>query len=71
MSAVASTDSRLGRARAWYDATPYAASIVLGWLITRVLSLLLLATKAERFLAADGYYYRKVRALSMSAWTRP
>ena len=63
MTAVASTGSRLSRLRAWYDARRGVRSIVLGWLVTRVLSLLLLATKAERFMATDGYYYRKVRAL--------
>ena len=59
-----STDSRLGRLRAWYDAHRGVRSIVLGWLVTRTLSLLLLATKAERFMVGDVYYYhRKLRAL--------
>jgi hypothetical protein len=64
LTAVASTGSRLSRLNAWYDAHRGARSIVVGWLVTRTLSLLILATKAERFMVGDVYYYhRKLRAL--------
>jgi hypothetical protein len=54
----------LGRLRAWYDAHRSARTIVVGWLVTRTLALLILATKAERFMVGDVYYYhRKLRAL--------
>ena len=37
---------------------------MIGWLVTRALMLLILATKAERFMVGDVYYYhRKLRAL--------
>ena len=37
---------------------------MIGWLVTRTLALLILATKAERFMVGDVYYYhRKLRAL--------
>jgi hypothetical protein len=61
---LASTGSRLGRLREWYDSHRGARSIVVGWLVTRTLALLILATKAERFMVGDVYYYhRKLRAL--------
>jgi hypothetical protein len=64
LTPLASTGSRLGRLRAWYDAHRGARSIVIGWLVTRTLALLILATKAERFMVGDVYYYhRKLRAL--------
>ncbi|HWJ53277.1 MAG TPA: glycosyltransferase family 87 protein, partial [Propionibacteriaceae bacterium] len=58
------TGSRLGRLRGWYEVHRGVRTIVLAWLITRTLTLLLLATKAERFIVGDVYYYhRKLRAL--------
>src|SRR5215210_3281468 len=61
---LTSTGSRLGRLRAWYDSHRGARSIVIGWLVTRTLALLILATKAERFMVGDVYYYhRKLRGL--------
>ena len=37
---------------------------MIGWLVTRTLMLLILATKAERFMVGDVYYYhRKLRGL--------
>ena len=59
-----STGSWLGRLNAWYDSHRGARSLVISWLATRTLLLLILATKAERFMVGDVYYYhRKLRAL--------
>jgi hypothetical protein len=61
---VEATGTRLGRLRAWYDAHRGARSIVIVWLVTRTLSLLICATKAERYMVGDVYYYhRKLWAL--------
>jgi hypothetical protein len=61
---VEATGSQLGRLRAWYDAHRGARSIVILWLATRTLSLLIFATKAERYMVGDVYYYhRKLWAL--------
>ena len=58
------TGTRLGRLSAWYDAHRGARSIVIVWLVTRTLSLLIFATKAERYMVGDVYYYhRKLWAL--------
>jgi hypothetical protein len=47
----------------WYDAHRGPRSIVIGWLITRVLMLLMLAG-FERFVVGDVFYYhRKINAL--------
>ena len=57
--------SGFGRLVAWYDRQRGARTIVIAWLVTRTLSLLILATKAERFMVGDVYYYwRKLNALS-------
>jgi hypothetical protein len=54
----------LARLRAWYDSHRGARSIVIVWLVTRTLSLLLLATRAERFMVGGAYYYPdKLKAL--------
>ena len=54
----------MNRLSAWYDRHRGGRSIVIGWLVTRALTLLILATKAERFMVGDVYYYhRKLRAL--------
>lgn len=64
MTDVQTTGSRLGRLRGWYEVHRGVRTIVLAWLITRTLTLLLLATKAERFIVGDVFYYhRKLRAL--------
>ena len=56
--------SGFGRLVAWYDRQRGARTIVIAWLVTRTLSLLILATKAERFMVGDVYYYwRKLNAL--------
>jgi hypothetical protein len=56
--------SGLGRLVAWYDRHRGGRTIVLAWLITRTLSLLILATKAERIMVGDVYYYwRKINAM--------
>ena len=48
----------------WYDRHRGARTIIVAWLVTRTLSLLLFATKAERFMVGDVYYYwRKLNAL--------
>ena len=57
--------SRFGRLVAWYDRQRGARTTVIAWLITRTLSLLIFATKAERFMVGDVYYYwRKLNALN-------
>jgi glycosyl transferase family 87 len=61
---VEATGSRLSRLRTWYDSQRSARAIVIVWLVTRTLSLLILATRAERFSVGDVYYYhRKLSAL--------
>src|SRR6188472_447745 len=48
---------------AWYDAHRGPRTIVIGWLITRLLMLVILAS-FERFVVGDVFYYhRKLRAL--------
>ena len=55
--------TRLGRLGDWYDRHRGARSIVIGWLVTRALSLLLLLA-AERYSTGDvSYYRRKLAAL--------
>jgi hypothetical protein len=49
----------MNRLSEWYDRHRGARSIVIGWLVTRVLMLLILATKAERFMVGDVYYYHR------------
>jgi hypothetical protein len=64
LTPVETSGSRLGRLNRWYDSHRGARSIVILWLVTRTLSLLILATRAERFSVGDVYYYhRKLRAL--------
>jgi hypothetical protein len=56
--------SRLGRLVDAYDRRRGGRSVVLGWLVTRLLILLILAA-AERFVVGDVFYYwRKLNALS-------
>ena len=50
--------TRLGRLGAWYDRHRGARSIVVGWVVTRTLSLLLLLA-AERYITGDVFYYRR------------
>ena len=58
------TGSRLGPLGAWYDTHRGARTIAIVWLLTRTLSLLIFATKAERFMVGGTYYYpRKLQAL--------
>jgi hypothetical protein len=53
----------LSRLVAWYDAHRGPRMIVIGWLITRLLMLVILAS-FERFVVGDVYYYhRKINAL--------
>src|SRR5215216_6332535 len=53
----------MGRLVAWYDAHCGPRTIVIVWLITRVLMLVILAS-FERFVVGDVfYYYRKINAL--------
>jgi hypothetical protein len=53
----------MSRLVAWYDAHRGPRMIVIGWLITRVLMLLILAG-FERFVVGDVFYYhRKINAL--------
>lgn len=53
----------MSRLVAWYDAHRGSRMIVIGWLITRVLMLLILAG-LERFVVGDVFYYhRKINAL--------
>jgi hypothetical protein len=53
----------MSRLVAWYDARRGARMIILGWLITRVLMLGILAA-FERFVVGDVFYYhRKINAL--------
>jgi hypothetical protein len=61
---VEATGSRLSRLRAWYDLHRGARTVVIVWLVSRTVSLLILATRAERFSVGDVYYYhRKLSAL--------
>ena len=54
----------MSRLSAWYDRHRGGRTIVIGWLVTRTVTLLILATKAERFMVGDVYYYHsKLRAL--------
>ncbi len=56
--------TRRRRIGAWYDRHRGARSIVVGWLVTRTFSLLLLAV-AERYIVGDVFYYwRKLRMMS-------
>jgi hypothetical protein len=56
--------SRPRRIGAWYDGRRGPRSIVLSWLVTRALSLLLLAV-AERYIVGDVFYYwRKLRMMA-------
>jgi hypothetical protein len=53
----------MSRLVAWYDAHRGPRMIVIGWLITRLLMLVILAS-FERFVVGDVYYYhRKINAL--------
>jgi Glycosyltransferase family 87 len=53
----------MSRLVAWYDAHRGPRTIVIGWLITRVLMLVILAS-FERFVVGDVFYYhRKINAL--------
>jgi hypothetical protein len=53
----------MSRLIAWYDAHRGPRTIVIGWLITRILMLVILAS-FERFVVGDVYYYhRKINAL--------
>jgi hypothetical protein len=53
----------MSRLVAWYDAHRGPRAIVIGWLITRILMLVMLAS-FERFVVGDVYYYhRKINAL--------
>jgi Glycosyltransferase family 87 len=53
----------MSRLVAWYDAHRGPRTIVIGWLITRILMLVILAG-FERFVVGDVYYYhRKINAL--------
>jgi len=53
----------MSRLVAWYDAHRGPRAVVVGWLITRVLMLVILAS-FERFVVGDVYYYhRKINAL--------
>ena len=55
--------TRLRRLRDWYDRHRGVRSIVVGWLVTRTLSLLLLLA-VERYTTGDvNYYRRKLAAL--------
>ena len=54
----------MSRLNEWYDRHRGGRTIVIGWLVTRTVILLILATKAERFMVGDVYYYHsKLRAL--------
>jgi hypothetical protein len=51
------------RPLAWYDARRGARTVVLGWLVTRALAMILLAS-AEQLVVGDVFYYwRKIHAL--------
>jgi hypothetical protein len=50
--------TRLRRLGNWYDRQRGAYSIVVGWLVTRTLSLLVLLA-AERYITGDVFYYRR------------
>jgi Glycosyltransferase family 87 len=53
----------MSRLVAWYDAHRGIRTIVIGWLITRLLMLVILAS-FERFVVGDVfYYYRKINSL--------
>jgi len=53
----------MSRLVAWYDAHRGPRTIVIGWLITRVLMLVVLAS-LERFVVGDVFYYqRKINAM--------
>ena len=53
----------MSRLVAWYDAHRGPRTIVIGWLITRLLMLVILAS-FERFVVGDVfYYYRKINSL--------
>jgi Glycosyltransferase family 87 len=53
----------MSRLVAWYDAHRGPRAVVIGWLITRVLMLVILAS-FERFVVGDVFYYhRKINAL--------
>jgi hypothetical protein len=53
----------MSRLVAWYNAHRGPRAVVIGWLITRVLMLVILAS-FERFVVGDVYYYhRKINAL--------
>jgi hypothetical protein len=53
----------MSRLIAWYDAHRGPRTIIIGWLITRILMLVILAG-FERFVVGDVYYYhRKINAL--------
>ena len=56
----------------WYDARRGGRSVVLSWLVTRVLILVVLAT-VERFVVGDVFYYwRKITgAVRTPAWPAP
>ena len=48
----------------WYDRRRGGRAVVIGWLVTRLLIFVILATKAERFVVGDVFYYhRKIAAL--------
>jgi hypothetical protein len=57
-------DTRLSRLTGWYDRHRSGRTVVLGWVITRLLILAVLAG-LERFVVGDVvYYWRKIAALS-------
>ena len=60
----------MSRLSAWYDRHRGGRTIVMAWLVTRTFTLLILATKAERFMAGDVYYYPQAMRCSTSGWAR-
>jgi hypothetical protein len=64
LTVVETANSGLARLRTWYDAHRGPRTIVVLWLVTRIVSLLLVPTKAERTILGDPiYYHRNLHAL--------